>query len=89
MFGAFYSLAHGFPARLRGPIWTKSRTKLSGTVFAVAHNDRGKRLNYRCFVIRSALFAGVLRPGRESTQTQGSTDAEGAFERMDMDVPNA
>ena len=29
----------------------------------------------------------VLRPGRESTQTQGSTDAPGAFERTDMDVP--
>ena len=87
MFGAFYSLAHSFPARLCGPIWTKYRTKLVVTVFALTHHDRGKRLNYRCFVIRSALLSGVLRPGRESTQTQGSTDAQGAFERTDMGVP--
>ncbi len=87
MFGAFYSLAHSFPARLRGAICSKIRTKLSVTVFAFAHHDRSKRLNYRCFVIRSVLLSGVLRPGRESTQTQDSTDAQGAFERTDMDVP--
>ena len=29
----------------------------------------------------------VLRPSRESLQTQGSTDAQGAFERMVLGVP--